>query len=199
LGLTRLDNALARLPSDVAADIEHHPFLLDAHASEEGEDVREMLARKYGRDPDEAWDRLEAEAKKSGLDLNMRKQKWRYATQGAEMLIQAARQKGTQHRIAVAFSHAYYLDARNIADRAVLIEIATANGFTAEEAEAVLDDTVLRQRIEAEAAAAAAQGVSGVPFFIFSGKFALSGAQPEEVFDRALEMALKPEDALQGS
>ena len=131
LGLTRLDNALGRLSADVKADVEHHPFLLDANAPEEGEDVREMLMRKYGRPPDETWDRLEAEALRSGLELDMRKQKWRYATQGAQMLIRAAREKGAQHEVAVAMSHAYYLDARNIADRAVLIEIATANGFTA--------------------------------------------------------------------
>jgi predicted DsbA family dithiol-disulfide isomerase len=198
LGLTRLDRALARLPAGTEVDVEHHPFLLDANASEEGEDVREMLKRKYGRDPDDMWDRLEAEANKSGLDLNMRKQKMRYATQGAQMLIRAARRKGTQHEIAMAFSHAYYLDGCNVADPEVLKEIGTVHGFTADEVAAILADKKLRQSIEADAASASAQGVTGVPFFIFAGRFALSGAQPEEVFEQVLEAALGGEGGAAG-
>ena len=38
---------------------------------------------------------------------------------------------------------------------------------------------------------AAQQGIQGVPFFIFDGRFALSGAQPEEVFDLAFKKALE--------
>ena len=34
-----------------------------------------------------------------------------------------------------------------------------------------------------------------MPFFVFDGRFALSGAQPQEVFARAMEMALKPDEA----
>ena len=33
---------------------------------------------------------------------------------------------------------------------------------------------------------AAQQGIQGVPFFVFDNKFALSGAQPQEVFETAL-------------
>ena len=97
LGIARLDRALSRLPAGTEIDIEHHPFFLDANAPETGEDVYAMLQSKYGRPPDEMWDRLEAEAEKSGLTLDMRKQKMRYATQGPQMLIRAARSKGTQH------------------------------------------------------------------------------------------------------
>ena len=32
----------------------------------------------------------------------------------------------------------------------------------------------------------AAEGISGVPFFVFCGRFAVSGAQPTEVFEKAL-------------
>jgi predicted DsbA family dithiol-disulfide isomerase len=43
------------------------------------------------------------------------------------------------------------------------------------------------------AVSAAQQGIQGVPFFVFDNKFALSGAQPQEVFERAFEYALDPE------
>jgi predicted DsbA family dithiol-disulfide isomerase len=38
---------------------------------------------------------------------------------------------------------------------------------------------------------AAQQGIQGVPFFIFDGKFALSGAQPQEVFAAAFRKVLE--------
>ena len=37
---------------------------------------------------------------------------------------------------------------------------------------------------------AAGQGISGVPFFVFGEKYAMSGAQPQEVFGMALEKTL---------
>ena len=38
---------------------------------------------------------------------------------------------------------------------------------------------------------AAAQGIRGVPFFVFGEKYALSGAQPDEVFERALAQTIE--------
>jgi predicted DsbA family dithiol-disulfide isomerase len=42
------------------------------------------------------------------------------------------------------------------------------------------------------AVSAAEQGIQGVPFFVFDNRFALSGAQPQEVFKLAFEKALEP-------
>jgi len=190
VGLGRLDKALAALPAEVAVEIAHHPFLLDARAPAQGEDVVEMLRRKYGRDPFETWDRLEAEAKASGIDLDMRKQKMRYASQSAEALIMAAAEKGTQHALARALGHVYYLEGRNIADPEVLAEVASGFGFSREEAIGIATDPARRRDIEALAASAAAQGIGGVPFFILQRKYALSGAQPEAVFDQALRTVI---------
>ncbi len=191
LGLARLDKAIAALPAGTEIEIEHHPYLLDANAPEEGEDVVEMLRLKYGNDPYEMWDHLEEQARASGIDLDMRKQPMRYATQAAQALIAAARAKGTQHKLARAIGDAYYLDALNIADADVLVPIAEEHGFAAEEARAIVTDRARFKAIEAAAAHAAQQGIRGVPFFVFDQKLALSGAQPEEVFTRTLEQVLE--------
>ena len=39
------------------------------------------------------------------------------------------------------------------------------------------------------ALSASQQGITGVPFFIFDNQFAVSGAQPPEVFARAFRVA----------
>ena len=41
------------------------------------------------------------------------------------------------------------------------------------------------------AAQASQQGITGVPFFVFGEKYALSGAQPAEVFTRALAQTIE--------
>lgn len=193
LGLTRLNNALVRLEGGRRPGILHHPFLLDPDATAEGENVVEMLVKKYGQEPFDTWDRMEAEALASGLELDMRKQTMRYPSQQAQVFIQAAAHKGTQHELALAFSHACYVDARNISDPEVIGELALQHGFSETEVAALLGADGAPEQIVAAAAQASQSGISGVPFFIFNNKFAVSGAQPETVFDDALGMAARGE------
>ena len=40
------------------------------------------------------------------------------------------------------------------------------------------------------ATSAAQQGIRGVPFFVFGEKYALSGAQPDDVFKQALDKTI---------
>jgi len=194
VGLARLDLALSKLPDDAQVDVEHHPFLLDANSPVEGEDVVEMLRRKYGRDPFEMWDRLESDAKDLGVSLDMRKQKFRYASQAAHTLIVEARAKGTQHALAKAIGNAYYLEAQNIADPDVLAQIAKEFGFGVDEAKSIATDELRRQAIEQAAIGAAGQGIQGVPFFVFNNKYALSGSQPIEVFSQVFDTVISESD-----
>lgn len=187
VGMHRLNAAIGRLPESVEVEVNHHPYLLDANAPKEGEDVVAMLKRKYGNDPGPMWDRLEAEAKKSGLDVDMRKQKWRHPSQAAQVLIAASRAKGKQHDVAMAMSRACYIDALNISDPEVLADIGEANDFTREEVVELVTNEDLQKQIEEAAAGAGQQGIQGVPFFVFQSKYALSGAQPDEVFDQVFQ------------
>jgi predicted DsbA family dithiol-disulfide isomerase len=146
------------------------------------------------------WDRLEEEAKTCGLALNMRTQKMRYPSQKALALIMAAREntengfKGhRQHNLARAISHACYMDGLNIGDDDVLGDIALAHGFEAQEITDILTDAKAIAEVEKGARWAPQAGITGVPYFIFNNKFALSGAQPLSVFEEALKRALSME------
>ena len=81
VGSERLDQAIARLPAGTVVDVENHPFYLDPDTPPEGYDVAEMLRTKYGRDPREMQARVEDEAKKAGLDLDLSKQPRSYPDQ----------------------------------------------------------------------------------------------------------------------
>ncbi|MDZ4232979.1 MAG: DsbA family protein, partial [Dietzia sp.] len=53
-----------------------------------------------------------------------------------------------------------------------------------------VDSMDLDAAVDRDIAEAAAIGVRGVPFFVFDGRLAVSGAQPVEVFGQALEQAV---------
>jgi predicted DsbA family dithiol-disulfide isomerase len=150
-----------------------------------------MLRAKYGREPRAIWARAEGEAKKSGIDLDLNLQPRTFPTQKAHTLIRLARSKGTQHALANAIASAYFLEHRQVNDPEVLAAIATEHGFTREEALGDIGDPRELELSHELAIAAAQQGIQGVPFFIFDGRFALSGAQPEEVFDLAFKKTLE--------
>lgn len=190
VGLYRLNKAIERLEGSPEITFTHHPYFLDADAPLEQQNIGKLLEEKYGRPPGEMWDRLEQEAAKSGLVLDMRKQTTRYSTLGAESLIAAASRLGTQHAIAWAMSEAYYIDARNMADTDVLVDIAVKYGFEAHKARAIVENKQMAEVLKQMAAQASSQGIQGVPFFIFGQQFSLNGAQPDEVFDEALAKAL---------
>src|SRR4051812_4970291 len=160
VGSERLERVLAALgrPAHVA----HHPFLLDPDTPPEGDDIPARLRRKYGVPPEQLWARLEAEARKSELELDLSKQGRSYPTARAHTMIRHAAAKGTQRALVRALYRANFQDARNINDIAVLAEIAAPHGFTADEvARLTGDERELRETRE-EALAAAAAGIDGV-------------------------------------
>ena len=188
IGLRRLEDALAE---EGAADtpIAFHPFQLDPSTPEEGVDLRERLAGKFGADPEAMFRRVESAARESGIPLDFGKVRRSANTLKAHALITRALDKGTQHALAKALFEAYFLEGRDVGADAVLVDIASAHGFERSEAERLLADRDALDLTRAEAAAMSRQGIRGVPFIIFGGKLAVSGAQPTDIFREAFRRA----------
>jgi predicted DsbA family dithiol-disulfide isomerase len=193
VGALRLDKAIAKLPADVTVVLERQPFYLDPNTPPEGHDVGEMLRRKYGRDPREIWAHCEAEARRSGIELDLSKQPRTFPTQKGHTLVRLARTKGTQHALANDIAWTYFMEHRQINDDEVLAGIATRHGYAHEEALQVLRDPDELGVTHDLAIDALQTGIQGVPFFVFDNRFSLPGCMPEEVFDRALRIAIGEE------
>ena len=190
VGVARLHAALSNLPAGTEVDVENHPFYLDPNTPEDGVVVADMLRQRYGREPREMWARVEGEARSAGIDLDLSQQPRMFPTAKAHTLTRLARTLGTQHALANAIADAYFLSHQDINRDEVLAELAAAHGFSREDALAAMRDPEELAETEALAVAAAKSGIQGVPFFIFGGKFALSGAQPQAVFTQAIQQAL---------
>lgn len=190
VGHHRLNKILAEHFPDLDVDIRHHPVLLLADAPPEGLYISDLLRARYGvTDPKASFARPEAEARVSGLDLDLSRQPWTYRTQPAHGLILAARARGIQHELAVAITDAYFLEAGNISDADVLTDIAVAHGFEREEARTIALDPEQHRRVELEAARSIAAGVRSVPHFVFGGRIAISGGRSEDEIALALGQA----------
>lgn len=191
IGAKRLRDALAALP-DVQATVRHVPFLLDPTTPAGGVDLRARLQAKYGADPDRMFGRVEAAARESGLDLDFSRVRRTYPTAAAHTLLRHAAAKGTQRALLDALYEAYFLRGADVGTADALADIAVHHGFTREEARRLASDESELAATREEAAAVSAQGVTGVPFFVFDERLAASGAQPVEVLRGAIEEALQP-------
>jgi predicted DsbA family dithiol-disulfide isomerase len=190
VGSARLDKAITALPDDIEVVVENHPFYLDPNTPAEGVVVADMLRQKYGRDPKEMWARVEDEARKAGVELDLSQQPRMFPTKKAHTITRLAKPLGIQHELANAIANAYFLDHRQINDDNVLADIAVEYGFDRGDALDAMNDENELAITEQLANDAAAQGIRGVPFFVFGEKYALSGAQPDEVFERALQQTI---------
>jgi predicted DsbA family dithiol-disulfide isomerase len=193
IGVRRLDQALESLPEPVEAKVGFHAFLLDPSIPAGGADLRERLRAKYGVDPDKMFGRVEAAARESGIPLDFSKVRRTPNTVAAHTLIGHALEKGTQRALARALFQAYFLEGKDIGDPLVLGDLAAAHGFERDDAIRLATDASELARTRAEASAAAARGITGVPFFVFGGRVGVNGAQSAEVLRGAIGKALTME------
>ena len=87
-----------------------------------------------------------------------------------------------------ALYKAYFVDARNIGDPEVLIEIAKSIGLPADAAREVLAKRTFKEAVDADWEKARRSGITGVPSFI-AGNHKVVGAQPYDMLAELLRAA----------
>jgi predicted DsbA family dithiol-disulfide isomerase len=141
----------------------------------------EMLSRKFGMPPDQARqaeERVAGLARAEGLGFAVERPYGN--TFRVHRVLQKARAAGDGQRVRDAVDHAYFAEARDIFDEAVLTEVT---GIT-------VDDDEFAQEVRADEQSASEIGITGVPFFVFDGRLAVSGARPVQTFVEALRETL---------
>lgn len=110
-------------------------------------------------------------------------------TRSAQRLSQFARAEGKQHAFMQRLFRAYFTEGKNVGNFDVLAELAREAGLNRARAIEVLKSGDYEADVASDQSQANAIGIQGVPFFVFAGKYAVSGALPVEVFRTALETA----------
>jgi predicted DsbA family dithiol-disulfide isomerase len=190
LGKKRLEKALALRP-DIPVEVRWRPYQLDPTIPEGGVDRKEYMERKFGTDGrlgsiHERLSRLGAdEGIAFAFDAILRSPN----TLDAHRLIRWSFAYGGQDELVDALFRAYFEQGRDIGDRATLVTIAEETGFDPDEARAFLAGADAADLVRQEIGMAQEIGVQGVPFFIFGGKYAVSGAEAAETLAKALGQA----------
>lgn len=193
IGSRRLRRVLGEKLPELRAHVRHHPFQLHPQAPAGGIDIHAQLRERYGADPAALFERVEEAARDEGIELDLSLQPRAFDTAAAHTLIRHAATLGTQSELVDAFFVAYFLKARDVSDPDVLVETAVPHGFSEEQVRGLINDSAELGLTRMEAADAARRGVRGVPFFVLGGKYALSGAQPDEVLEGAIRRAAEEE------
>lgn len=190
IGKRRLEKALALRP-DRPVEVHWRPYYLNDWVPPEGMSRNDYLVTKFGsveRYMQNA-ERVKATAAQEGLDYQVASITRQPNTRDCHRLISWAGERGKAAEMKQRLMHLYFTDGADLSDRAVLVGAATDVGFDATEIEARLASEEDIERIGAEVDEAKQMGIEGVPFFIFGGVLAVSGAQPAEYLLEAMDRA----------
>lgn len=191
IGRERLRQALTQIDAERPIAVRWLPFELNPDMPKEGMDRREYVEAKFGSidNARTIYDRITEAGRDEGIAFDFSRLSRTPNTFDAHRLIWLAGSEGRGDTVKDALFRAYFFDAADIGDHTVLIELAVACGLDRDRVAAMLDSEEGIETVRYLEQVAHSMGVSGVPFFIFDGRVAVSGAQPPETFLEAIAKA----------
>lgn len=190
LGKARLELAIAEVQDEIGVDVNWRPYRLNPDIPPEGIDHRANLIAKLGgaQQVEQAHAMLADLGRQVGIVFDFDAVKISPNTLDAHRLIHWAAMEGRdiQDRVVSALFRANFEEGRNVGDAAVLLDVAETAGLDRGLVQNLLSSDADRDTLLSEIDAARKMGVNGVPFFIFDGQYAVSGAQMPDVLAGAL-------------
>lgn len=195
VGKRRLEAALAQRAVDAAQPVQVRwlAFELNPDIPAGGVDRRSYLEQKFGG-PERAkqiYARIKAAGEEVGIPFDFDRIVRQPNTVDAHRLIAWAQDTDLEISDALIerLFRAYFVEGIDIGNIDALARLAADAGFDATAARSWLASDAGRVAIRAEEQRARALGVTGVPFFVFNQRLAVSGAQPPEVLLGAIKQA----------
>jgi predicted DsbA family dithiol-disulfide isomerase len=193
-------DAARKLVPETPVETVWRPYQLDPALPREGRPYRDYMKAKFSGENTERWAQmrkyLEDAAPAAGIEFRFDAIAVRPNTLDAHRILRWAAGQGVADAAAEGLFRAFFADSRDIGDAKTLSEIAGAAGLdaalTAELLASDRDEATIRE----EEAFFRKLGVTGVPTYIFNGRFAVSGAQePQILADAIRQAASEPAEA----
>jgi predicted DsbA family dithiol-disulfide isomerase len=190
IGKRRLEKALALKP-EIPVEIRYQPYFLNDWVPREGISRDEYLTTKFGSPQryEQIAQRVVVAAKADGLTYNVGSLKRQPNTTDCHRLILWAGRIGKAPQMKQRLMDLYFTDGGDLTDREVLVKAAADIGLDADDVRARLASDADEALVAEAAEKAKEAGIQGVPFFIFGGVLAMSGAQAPEDIAGAIERA----------
>ena len=192
IGLSALEQALARVAPEITAKVQVQPFELNPNMPAGGQDITEHLTQKYGSTAQQQSairETIRQRGAELGFTFRVQGRDRIYNTFDAHRLLHWAELTGLpgqQLALKKALLQAYFSHGQSPEDRGVLVQAAASVGLDSHGALAVLSgdayalDVRERERLFTQA------GIQSVPAVIINQQHLISGGQPVVVFERAL-------------
>jgi predicted DsbA family dithiol-disulfide isomerase len=185
IGRKRLEKALSLLPKEIKPEITWLPFQLNPDMPRDGMARADYRRAKFGsvergRQLDA---RVAAEGQGEGIAFAFDRMQRTPNTVDAHRLIALAQKQGKGQAVVDALFKAYFEEAKDIGDPAVLQDISVS--CDVKNWPAAADE----KEVAALEASMRGFGIQAVPTFIFDRKFGVSGAHPPEALASAIREA----------
>jgi predicted DsbA family dithiol-disulfide isomerase len=189
IGEKRLAKALAERP-DLEVEVRWRPFQLEPGIPEGGLPWAEFSQRKFGGESGAkaAFFRVAAAGERDGIRFDFGRVASAPNTVDAHRLILFARNHRLQQELSDALFGAYFTEGKDLNDHEELVHVASSVGLDATEVREYLAGEEGAYEVLSSQEEAWRLGITGVPFYVFEGRYAIYGAQPVEVFGEALDM-----------
>lgn len=173
------------------------PFQLNPQIPPEGIDRKQYVIQKFGaaRSAD-TYARVTAVGAQHGIAFDFDRIVRQPNTLPAHCLLAAAGEvdaaapsAALQGAVKEALMRAFFIDVVDLTVTGNLIDVAVAAGMERKLAEDSLADRAVYDAVAVQESRARAMGVQGVPFFVFDGRLAVSGAQGAPALLEAMRQA----------
>lgn len=196
IGKRRLESALNQFTYKDEVELIFRSFELNPHAKKKMDgNIHEIIAKKYGISVEQAKvsnNQIVEQAKAVGLNYNF-DDLVPTNTFDAHRLSHYAKTKGKANALSERILKAYFVEALNISDHKTLARLAGEIGLDSDDALKVLDSGQYGDEVRKDEENASRLRISGVPYFVFNNQYAVSGAQPPELFLEVLDRVRKEE------
>jgi predicted DsbA family dithiol-disulfide isomerase len=105
----------------------------------------------------------------------------------AHRLLHLAKHHDLQSEMKERLQKSYFTDGLSFSDPEMLVQLAAEVGLDADKTREMLLSDIFTAEVHGDIHRARMLGINGVPFFLFDQKYAVSGAQPTELFMTALQ------------
>ena len=189
IGKRRFERALEQFEHRDGIEVVYRSFELDPAAPRgTTRPTVDVLAGKFGMPVprvEQMQREMEQRAAADGLEFRL-DELHSGNSRDAHRLIHFAKAEGKQAELVERLHRAYFTERASVFDPARLTELAADAGLDRADAETVLQSDRFAADVEQDERLARELGISGVPFFVVDRRYAVSGAQPVEVFQDVL-------------
>ena len=174
-----------KLKEKYGVEVKWVHFPLHPDTPLDGQSLEQLFAGR-GIDIDESYRQMKERMDAEGLPYGKRTHT--YNSRLAQELGAWADAQDGGEAIHGALYRAYFVDAKDIGDKDVLLEVAASVGLDVAAARTVLETRSFKDVIDADWTKSRQYGVTGVPTFV-AGVYGVVGAQPFETLEALLQKA----------